>query len=122
MSMTERVLLAKLLRLIRLLGPSAHLFIDGLEKALENGDVSALYHYSTMIKRDTYLERPGPPWPGFFKHCRGKHYRLPEPLRVSGMDALEAIRRRRSRRSYSSSPLSLEEVAMLLYHGVGITG
>ena len=122
MSMNERVLLAKLLRLIRLLGPSARLFVEGLEKALEDGDVSALYHYSTMIKRNMYLEKPRPPWPGFFKHCRGKHYELPEPLRASNMDALEAIRRRRSRRSYSSSPLSLEEVATLLYHGVGITG
>lgn len=44
---------------------------------------------------------------------------LPEP---GGLPLEEAIRRRRSVRDYAPEPLSLEELARLLYHAVGITG
>ncbi|HID41991.1 MAG TPA: SagB/ThcOx family dehydrogenase [Pyrodictium sp.] len=48
--------------------------------------------------------------------------KLPEPIEASGVDALAAIRSRRSRRKYGSEPLSLVELSSVLYYSVGVTG
>ncbi len=96
----------------------------GARKALERGgDLAFLYHEASKLaagylgaelpyteREEYWLSRGGP--------CKG----LPEPLKASGLDALEAIRLRRSRRSYSSEPLGLDELATVLYHAVGVTG
>ncbi len=114
--------MAFLNELKRVAGRAWRLLREGLEKAIVLQDVSAVYHYATLIERDVYLDKPRPDWPGFFKECDGTVVELPEPRKISGIDALEAIARRRSRRSYSLKPLSIEEVATLLYYGVGVTG
>ena len=107
----------------RLRGSERLLLERGVEEAARLGDVAALYHYSTLITRREYMESPQPPWPGFFKRVECASWLgLPEPRRVSGVDVLEAIRRRRSRRSFSGRPVSLELVASLLYYSVGVTG
>ncbi len=49
------------------------------------------------------------------------HHRLPEP-RLTGDVAVEvALHARRSRRSYASAPLRLEEVSQLLWSAQGVT-
>ena len=96
----------------------------GLREAARRGDIAALYHYSTVIERTAYMEKPSPSWPGFFKEytaCQ-QLVKLPPPVSAGKLDILEAIRRRRSRRSYSPRPLGLASVATLLYYAVGITG
>ncbi|NPA85057.1 MAG: SagB/ThcOx family dehydrogenase [Crenarchaeota archaeon] len=47
--------------------------------------------------------------------------RLPPPRLSSGISVEEALRARRSQRSYLPSPLALEEVAQLLWAAYGIT-
>jgi SagB-type dehydrogenase family enzyme len=44
------------------------------------------------------------------------------PVEPRGMSLEEAIRRRRSVREYSQEPLALEELARLLFYGIGVTG
>jgi SagB-type dehydrogenase family enzyme len=44
------------------------------------------------------------------------------PVEPRGMSLEEAIRRRRSVREYSQKPLALEELARLLFYGIGVTG
>jgi SagB-type dehydrogenase family enzyme len=109
-------------RLFSALRGAGELLERGVVEAARRLDVAAIYHYASMITRRAYVDHPRPSWPGFFKPCRGEEYELPKPLDVSGTDALEAIRRRRSRREYSPRPLSLREVSTLLYYSVGVTG
>ena len=48
---------------------------------------------------------------------------IPLPrVEPGGVGVEEAIRRRRSVREYSREPLTLEELARLLFHAVGVTG
>jgi len=95
----------------------------GLREAAKRGDVAALYHYSTMIGTREYMDAPNPPFPGVFKStsCLSR-VELPKPPRESGTDALEAIRRRRSRRSFQPKPIRLVELSTVLAYSVGITG
>ncbi|ABM80364.1 SagB/ThcOx family dehydrogenase [Hyperthermus butylicus] len=124
--MHEVGMLCKLLKILasRLSRAEQKLLERGLREAARKGDVAALYHYSTLIGRTVYMEKPSPSWPGFFKEYTGcqRLARLPPPVSTGGLDVLEAIRRRRSRRSYSPKPPSLEHVATLLYYAVGVTG
>ncbi len=115
-------MLSRLLQ--RLSGGERLLLARGVEEAAGRGDVAALYHYSTLITRSLYMESPRLGWPGFFKEYSscGSVVALPEPVRLSGVDVLEAIGRRRSRRSFSRGPVGLEVVSSLLYYGVGVTG
>jgi SagB-type dehydrogenase family enzyme len=114
-------LLCKLYR--RLSGGERRLLERGVGEAARYSDVSALYHFSTLITRREYMESPQPPWPGFFKRVECTSVvRLPQPLDRAGVDVLEAIRRRRSRRSFAGRAVSLEAVSTLLYHAVGVTG
>ena len=107
----------------RLANGSRRLLERGLREAARRVDVAALYHYASFITRTEYFEEPELTWPGFFKKqsCKAM-VKLPPPHREAGLDTLEAIRRRRSRREYASKPLSLVEISTLLYHAVGITG
>ena len=64
----------------------------------------------------------GPEPPGY-KSYEVESIALPECPPRAGMATLEeAIRRRRSVREYSPRPLTLEELARLLFYGVGVTG
>lgn len=112
-------------RLRRLLGGRGfRLFLEGLRLAEETGDPSWLYHVLGSLYPDYHggsTRYPPPP---------GEYYKtvssevvvgLPGPRRESGVDALEALRRRRSRRSYGSS-LDLQDLADVLYYSVGVTG
>ncbi len=96
----------------------------GARKALERGgDLAYLYHEASKLGPG-YLgaELPYPERDEYWLTHGGPCTALPEPLKTSGLDALEAIRLRRSRRSYSREPLSLTELATVLYHAVGVTG
>ncbi len=106
-------------------GRGASLFLQGAREGVEaGGDASRPYHRVSMLYRDYYGELEAPPsHDGYYKEYPGvEQVMLPNPVRSSGMDALEAIRSRRSRRSYSRKPLSLGELASILYYAVGITG
>jgi len=61
-----------------------------------------------------------PPRP--FKEYDTETIPLPELPSPGGLPLEEAIRRRRSVREYTGEPITLEELARLLYHAVGITG
>ncbi|MET1128843.1 MAG: SagB/ThcOx family dehydrogenase, partial [Thermoproteota archaeon] len=79
--------------------------------------------WATAITREHYFEKPELEMPGFFKETPcSSPLQLPQPLESSGVDVLEAVRRRRSRRSFSEKPLSLAELSTLLYYSVGVTG
>ena len=110
-------------RLRRLLGERGlHRLLEGLEAAEATGDPAWLYHALAELAEDWYGgETRYPPPPGEYYKDMGGGVRLPPPPRYSGVDALEAIRRRRSRRSYRG-PLGLEEVSAVLYYTVGVTG
>ena len=47
---------------------------------------------------------------------------LPEPPAAAGMDVFEAIRKRRSRRSFAEAPLPLASAAAVLFYTAGLTG
>ena len=97
----------------------------GLRAAIEKGgDVSMIYHMVSMLTPEGYYESLPYPEPlDYYKTYSGaSRIKLPEPLKVSGMDLFEAIRSRRSRRRYSRRPLSLRELSTLLYYSLGITG
>ncbi len=115
-----------LLELFNLIPPSeAERLVRGLREAVEaNGDISRIYHSLSILE------------PGYYAgelRIRGSHdyykeymdsrsFKLPYPKEISHIDVLTAIRNRRSRRSYSSRPLSLEELSTILYYSIGITG
>ncbi|MFQ6090059.1 MAG: SagB/ThcOx family dehydrogenase [Candidatus Bipolaricaulia bacterium] len=61
------------------------------------------------------------PRPSPHKEYEAETIPLPQ-LEPRGLKVEEAIRRRRSVRDYSREPLSLEELARLLFHAVGVTG
>ena len=95
----------------------------GFRRALERGDLTMFYHYLSMLSRDYY----GVDLPYSFDYYYKSYpdalrIQLPKPLDRTGVDILECIRRRRSRRRYSREPLSLVEVSTLLYYSVGVTG
>ncbi|MCE4603157.1 MAG: SagB/ThcOx family dehydrogenase [Desulfurococcales archaeon] len=113
-------------RLLRLVGRHGSKYLEeGLREAVEmGGDVSRIYHRVGMLYRDYYGDVSPPSGDrGYYKEYPSAPLtRLPDPLEETGVDVLQAIRSRRSRRRYSREPLSLEEVSTVLYHAVGITG
>jgi len=96
----------------------------GASKALERGgDLAFLYHEVSKHAPDyPGMELPYGERSDYWLSRGGPCVYLPRPKRFSGVDALEAIRLRRSRRSYSPDPLSLEDLATVLHHAVGVTG
>lgn len=105
-------------------GPHASRILGAAWEAVERRDPAWLYHRLSSLEpgyhgweptvrreRDYYKEYPG-----------AKRIPLPRPPKGSGLDVLEAIRRRRSRRSYSRAPLSLVEVGTLLCYTLGVVG
>ncbi len=95
----------------------------GLQAASLNGDVAMLYHFASMLAPDYY----GDPLPytalEYYKtYRRAPRVRLPSPPGSIGMDLLQAIRARRSRREFSHESLDLAELSTILYYSLGITG
>ncbi len=107
----------------RLRGGEKRLAEDGLRSYCSELDPGLCLQESTRIERWGYFEKPRPRFPGFFKHyeCLAT-VSLPPPLPDSGVDVFEAIRARRSRREYSSEPISLEVLSTILYYSVGLRG
>ncbi len=107
----------------RLPRSDARLLTEGLAALCETGDPGYALQVATRIEEWGYYRNPRPSFPGFFKPCEtGVEEPLPEPLHASGVDVLEAIRRRESRREYSDEPLSLEELSTILFHAAGVRG
>ncbi len=112
-------------RLRRILGDRGFkLFLAGLRIAEETGDPSWLYHVLGALYRDYYggdTRYPPPPGEYYKSLPTDVTVDLPEPRMESGVDALEAIRSRRSRRSYGRS-VTLQDLSDVLYYSVGVTG
>lgn len=95
----------------------------GFRRAYERGDLTMLYHYISFLARDYYgIDLPYEFDYYYKSYPKAARVQLPKPLEKSGVDVLESIRSRRSRRRYSREPLTLTEVSTLLYYTVGITG
>ncbi len=94
-------------------------------EAVERGDPAWLYHLLSSLEPGYPGWTPRLPrsYPEYYKEYPGTaSVALPPPRPRSGVDALEAIARRRSRRRYSSEPLTLEELGSILYYTLGVTG
>lgn len=95
---------------------------EGLEYSIRKKDPSMIYHFLSMISEETSIDLPYE-FDHYYKIYRDKEkISLPEPAKSLGRDILEIIRSRRSRRRYSSKPVSLEKISTLLYYTVGVTG
>jgi SagB-type dehydrogenase family enzyme len=96
---------------------------EGVRRAYERGDLAMLYHYVSMLSTDYYGVDLPYSFDYYYKsYPEAPRVKLPKPLERAGVDVLECIRSRRSRRRYSGKPLGLVEVSTLLYHTVGVTG
>ncbi|MEB3774000.1 MAG: SagB/ThcOx family dehydrogenase [Desulfurococcales archaeon] len=122
--MGVEVLIEKLKSLLGTRGFS--LLVEGLrDSVMLGGDVSRLYHRVASLYPDYsgYFSVGGGYYGEYYKEYPGRErIRLPRPVRSSGVDVLEAIRSRRSRRTYSRRPLKLADLSALLYYTVGVTG
>ncbi len=81
------------------------------------------YHEATKITWQGVLADmfvPRPPAPPPFKEFRGPKIHLP-PADYEGLSLEEALRRRRSIRHYSPRPMTLKELAQLLFAAQGAT-
>ncbi len=104
-------------------GDLRRMVYEGVRRAYERGDLTMLYHYVSMLSIDYYGVDLPYSFDYYYKtYPNAPRIQLPKPLEKAGVDILDSIRSRRSRRRYSSKPLSLIEVATLLYYSVGITG
>ncbi|BAN89852.1 SagB/ThcOx family dehydrogenase [Aeropyrum camini] len=107
----------------RLSSAARRRLLKGLGLAVERGDPALVYHSLSTLARDYYGDSLPYASEGYYKtYSSAPCVGLPEPARSSGVDVLEAIRMRRSRRSYSQRPLTAKEVSTLLFHVAGITG
>lgn len=98
---------------------------EACKKAEETRDPCWLYHeFSTLEPELSQDETNYPPASGehYKRYPHAPRLALPPPHERSGLDVLEAIRSRRSRREYDPRPLTLGEVSTLLYHTAGVTG
>ena len=110
--------------LLRSPGDLRRAVYEGFRRAYERGDLTMLYHYISFLARDYYGVDLPYEFDYYYKSYPKATIRvqLPKPLERAGVDVLEAIRSRRSRRRYSGKPLTLVEVSTLLYHTIGVTG
>ncbi|MCE4617710.1 MAG: SagB/ThcOx family dehydrogenase [Desulfurococcales archaeon] len=104
-------------------------YLDRILKALalagERRDPSVFYHLLSFLEEGYYgwdvgVKRDFQDFYKFYQQSPG--ISLPEPLEMSGVDVFSVIKRRRSRRVYSIEPVSLEELASILFYSVGVTG
>ena len=108
--------------LARALGAPDEVASRAAESLGETGDPGQAYFVLSSLYRSYYGgEVRYPEVEEYYKRVEGPEVALPPPPEASGVDALEALRRRRSRRRYGRS-LGLAEVAALLYYTVGVTG
>lgn len=116
-------LFSKLYSLLKRLDrASSRLLRDGLEALAESGDPGYALQEATRIEPWGYYSEPRPSFPGFHRECIGTEVRLPPPLQETHVNVFDAIRERRSRREYSSEPISLDELATILFYAAGVTG
>ncbi|MEZ0289992.1 MAG: SagB/ThcOx family dehydrogenase [Sulfolobales archaeon] len=95
----------------------------GLSRAILRRDPTMIYHYMSMLSEDYYgmeLDYIAGDYYKVYKDA--EKIRLPKPLEKSSKDLFDIIRSRRSRRSFSREPISLEELSSVLYYSVGISG
>ncbi len=86
-----------------------------------------LFHRESSHTRERLFFTPRTaergPIPQMHKDYRVEAIPLPPPkVDPHGLSLEEAIRKRRSVRDYSDEPLTLEELARLLFYGLGVTG
>ncbi len=98
--------------------------LRGMEEALRRGgDVSMIYHYASMLSpRGVYEDLPYPEPSDYYKSYETEKIKLPSPPERAGVDVFEAIKSRRSRRSYTRGKLTLREISAILYYSLGVTG
>ena len=99
---------------------------EGLSKAAKYRDPALIYHALSQLSPDYYggrlWYRLPPGYEAYHKRYRGAETRLPPPLERSGVDVLQAIRSRRSRREFTGEPVRKEELGTILFYTVGVTG
>jgi len=89
--------------------------------------ISLIYHQKTKLKK---LKTPLDPkkWPkawtviNFKSYPRYPYYELPKPHLKTNLSFCEILMNRRSRRSFSKTPLSLSDLSNLLFYSAGIKG
>ena len=98
--------------------------LKGLERTAEYGDPCLAYLEVSYIEPGYYGSELTYPWDRrYYKEYPTTNIvHLPRPRSKSGVDTLEALRSRRSRREYTKEPLLLDEIATILYYTAGITG
>lgn len=98
--------------------------LRGLERTAEYGDPCLAYLEVSYIEPGYYGSELTYAWDRrYYKEYPATNVvHLPRPRSRSGVDALEALKSRRSRREYTEEPLLLEDLATILYYTVGITG
>lgn len=95
-----------------------------VESPYKTADVGVLYH---RWSKPGYSQTMGVPsnWGGqperYKTYADAKRIALPDPRGYRGLSLEEAVEARRSRRDYTSEPLSLAELSRLLYAAQGIT-
>jgi SagB-type dehydrogenase family enzyme len=98
----------------------------GATVAARHGDPAMIYHVLSQLSRDYYggrlRYRMPPGYREYSKVYGGREITLPRPVERSGVDALQAIASRRSRREYTREPVSLGELSSVLFYSVGVTG
>ena len=89
----------------------------------EATDVGMLYHQWSMPGH--LLDLPVPDWgrrpPKYKTYPNAERIALPDPRSVGGLSTQRALEDRRSVRTYSGEPLSMEALSRLLHAAQGIT-
>ncbi len=101
------------------------LMFDRGEKAMENRTIGERFHQETTLTwrgalGDVFRRKPPKP-PAYKSYARAKRIALPSPGH-EGLSVERALRERRSVRNYSSEPMTLDQLAQLLFAAQGVTG
>jgi SagB-type dehydrogenase family enzyme len=84
-------------------------------------DVISIITVVLILTAIIYLTWPKPYEPAKFKPYEPRFVYLPKPERRGTVSVEEAIQRRRSIRSYTDEPLTLQDISQLLWAAQGIT-